>query len=135
MLLDTVMKKYFVGLDKVMDSYAKVPNYPPFNLKKTSDTEYTIEMSVAGFGKTDLDLELSGDKLIIRGNTKNDAEAEDNFIWRGLGLRPFTREFKLNDNLVINNAKLVNGILKITLDAIIPESQKPKKIALEEAND
>ena len=129
------LDRFFVGFDKVTEKMASiadqsaklVSNYPPYNIKKIDDNRYTIEMAVAGFGKQDIELELVDDKLIIKGNHKEDLTGPQ-FLYQGLAMRPFTRTFSLADNVEINGASLMNGILKIALEAIIPEHKKPKKI-------
>jgi len=133
--------KFFVGADKFADRMLDTVNYlansassayPPFNLKKTDDNVYVIEMAVAGFGKNDLEMTLEDNKLIINGKTTIDETVENNmnqsFLHKGISDRPFTRSFTLADNVVVNNAALMNGLLKIWLEHIIPEHKKPKKI-------
>lgn len=127
--------KFFVGFDeqftkmqKLHDDITKnIPNYPPYNIKKVDDTHYTIEMAVAGFGQSDIDIELADNKLIVRGNINSETE-EDNFLFKGIANRAFTRAFALNDEVVVNDAEMVNGMLKIALERLIPEQKQPKKI-------
>lgn len=139
--------KFFIGADKFADRLTETANYlansaastyPPFNLKKTDDNVYVIEMAVAGFGKQDLEMTLEDNKLIVKGSTTVDTLVEDgvnqSFLHKGISDRPFTRSFTLADNVVINNAALVNGLLKIWLEHIIPEDKKPKKIDITEVS-
>jgi molecular chaperone IbpA len=129
--------KFFVGFDetynrlyKMHDDMTKsIPNYPPYNIRKTSDNTYVIELAVAGFGKQEIDITLDDNKLVISGNTKDDS---DNFLFKGIANRAFTRTFALDDHIEINNASLVNGMLRIVLERIIPEHKKPKKIEVQE---
>ena len=141
--------KYLVGSDKflakVQETMDLVANsaasagYPPFNLKKTDDNVYVIEMAVAGFGKNDIELTLEENKLKIKGGTTIDTLVADGinqqFLHKGISDRPFERTFSLADNVVVNNAQYVNGLLKIWLEHIIPEDKKPKKIDIEDAED
>ena len=139
------LDRFFVGFDKVAERMASVAdqtakfasNYPPYNLKKIDENKYTIEMAVAGFGRQDLEIEIVDDKLIIKGNTTSGEPAEQDstgeWTWpqilhQGLAMRPFTRTFTLSDNVEIRGASLLNGILKIVLESIIPEHKKPKKV-------
>ena len=134
--------KFFVGFDdqftklqKLHDDLTKnIPNYPPYNIKKVDDTHYTIEMAVAGFGQTDIDIELDGGKLVVRGNINSETE-EDNFLFKGIANRAFTRAFALNDEVVVNDAEIVNGMLKIALERLIPEAKQPKKIPVRQKSD
>ena len=141
--------RFFVGFDKVAEKMASVADqaqtlaakYPPYNLKKIDENKYTIELAVAGFAKQDLEIEIVDDKLIIKGNTHAGEPAEQDstgeWTWpqmlhQGLAMRPFTRTFTLSDNVEIRGASLLNGILKIVLEAIIPEHKKPKKVEIKD---
>ena len=142
--------RFFVGFDPLIKKLSEATeqtvkaaqNYPPYNIKKIDDNKYLIEVAVAGFGKQDLEIEIADDKLTIKGNAaaQFDAVEEDSagawvfpqFLYQGLASRPFTRTFNLADNVEIRGATLLNGILKIALEAIIPEHKKPKKIDIEE---
>ena len=129
--------KFFVGFDdqltklqKLHDDVTKnIPNYPPYNIKKIDDTHYVIEMAVAGFGQTDIDIEIDGGKLVVKGNV-NSTEADDNFLFKGIAARAFTRTFALNDQVEVKDAEIFNGMLKIALERMIPEEKKPKKVAV-----
>jgi len=141
--------KFFVGADKFFNKVQETANfvansaatagYPPFNLKKTDDNVYVIEMAVAGFGKQDVELTLEENKLKIKGQTTLDTLVADGidtkFLHKGISDRPFERTFTLADNVVVNNAQMVNGMLKIWLEHIIPENKKPKKINIDEVSD
>lgn len=130
--------KVFIGFDdyynymtKLHDDIAKnVPNYPPFNIKKVEDNKYVIEIAVAGFNKSQIDIELAEDKLIVKGNASESDDDTFGWIYRGIANRNFTRTFALTDNIEIEGADLVNGMLKIFLERIIPEHKKPRKIPL-----
>jgi molecular chaperone IbpA len=77
--------QFFVGYDKMFNDMQKfhdeatknIPNYPPFNIKKTAENQYVIEMAVAGFGKSDVTIETEGDKLVVKGNAENDDKDVD----------------------------------------------------------
>jgi molecular chaperone IbpA len=134
--------KYLVGFDKVLDTlnsvqdtYAKAAaqNWPPYNIVKVDDNNYTIEMAVAGFGKQNIDIELANNVLVVKGGmTVNDmADATINplqYIYKGIADRVFTRKFTLADSVEVKNAEMLNGILKIYLENMIPEEKKPKKV-------
>lgn len=130
-------EKFFVGFDDQFNRMAKfheditknIPNYPPYNIKKNDENHYTIEIAVAGFGQQDIDIEMADGKLIVRGNVKSEEE-QDNFLFKGIANRAFTRSFVLNDEVVVNDAEMLNGMLKIFLERLIPETKKPKKIAI-----
>ena len=134
--------KYLVGFDKVLDTlntvqdtYAKAAaqNWPPYNIVKIDDNNYTIEMAVAGFGKQNIDIELANNTLVVKGGLTLDDMAEETvnpvqYIWRGIADRSFTRKFTLADSVEVKNAEMINGVLKIFLENMIPEEKKPKKV-------
>lgn len=125
--------KFFVGFDDTYNKLSKlhdditknIPNYPPYNIRKVEDNKYVIELAVAGFSTSDVEITFEDNKLIVSGKTHDDA---DNFLFKGIANRAFTRTFALDDQIVIDNAEMVNGMLKIALDRIIPEHKKPRKI-------
>jgi molecular chaperone IbpA len=134
------MDKFFVGFDDQFNRFAKlhddvtknIPNYPPYNIKKTGDTTYVIELAVAGFAKQDIEIELADGKMVIKGNVLN-AEQEDHFLFKGIANRAFTRTFALEDQIEVKNAEMFNGMLQVFLERIIPDHKKPKKIEVKEA--
>ena len=131
------LDKFFVGFDdqfnrmqKLHDDLTKnIPNYPPYNIRKTGDNTYTIEMAVAGFGQSEIDIEIDGGKLIVRGNVNTENEAND-YIFKGIAARAFTRSFAIDDQIEVKDAELFNGMLKIALERLVPEEKKPKKVAV-----
>ena len=135
--------KFFVGFDDQLvkmqklheDITKNIPNYPPYNIKKIDDTHYVIEMAVAGFGQADLDIEIDGGKLVVKGNVDSTTEPEDNFLFKGIAARAFTRTFALNDQVEVKDAELFNGMLKIALERLIPEAKKPTKVAVKSKGD
>ena len=127
--------RYFVGADRVMKRLADIADqssqmmpikYPPYNIKKVDEDRYVIEMAVAGFGKSEIDIELQEGLLSIRG--KIDATDNTEYLYKGIAERGFKREFTLADNVEVKSSTLVNGMLKIWLEAFIPEEKKAKKI-------
>ena len=132
--------KFYVGFDDQFNRLAKIhddltkaiPNYPPYNIKKIGDNQYTIEIAVAGFAQQDIDIEMNGGQLIVRGNVKNADEDDKNYLFKGIAARNFTRTFALEDQIEIKDAELFNGMLKVFLERIIPEHKKPKKIEVKE---
>lgn len=127
--------KFFVGFDdqfnrmqKLHDDLTKnIPNYPPYNIKKIDDTHYVIEMALAGFSQNDIDIEIDGGKLIIKGNVAS-TEPDEHFLFKGIAARAFTRAFALNDQVEVKDAELFNGMLKIALERMIPKEKKPTKV-------
>jgi len=134
--------RFFIGADRLAKNLKANADwlannvsqtYPPFNLKKVDENKYVIEMAVAGFTKQDIELTLDDNKLLIKGNIHSDSKDEKSeFLHCGIANRAFTRQFTLADNVEIYNAELINGMLKVWLEHIIPEDKKPRKIELKE---
>jgi molecular chaperone IbpA len=129
--------KFFVGFDESAkqlqslhaDLTKNIPNYPPYNIRKNDENNYTIELAVAGFGETEIDITIDGGKLIVKGNVDAATDAlEDNFLFKGIATRAFTRAFAIDDHIEVKNAELFNGMLKIALERLVPEDNKPKKV-------
>jgi len=129
--------KFFVGFDESAkqlqslhaDLTKNIPNYPPYNIRKNDENSYTIEIAVAGFGQNEIDIEIDGGKLIVKGNVDASLDAlEDNFLFKGIATRAFTRAFAIDDHIEVKNAELFNGMLKIALERLVPEESKPKKV-------
>jgi len=129
--------KFFVGFDESAkqlqslhaDLTKNIPNYPPYNIRKNNENSYTIEIAVAGFGQNEIDIEIDGGKLIVKGNVDASLDAlEDNFLFKGIATRAFTRAFAIDDHIEVKNAELFNGMLKIALERLVPEESKPKKV-------
>jgi molecular chaperone IbpA len=119
----------FDELEKQTKQLTKAVTFPPYNIKQLSDSKYVIEMAVAGFAKTDIELTLEGNKLVVSGKAQEE-EAPESFLHKGIANRGFTREFTLADKVEIENAELANGMLKIGLANMVKIQDAIKKIPL-----
>lgn len=136
------MDKFFVGFDEQFNRLAKmhddltknIPNYPPYNIKKTSENTYVVELAVAGFAKQDIEIELADGKMVIKGNVSSE-DNNDNYLFKGIAGRNFTRTFALDDQIEVKNAEYLNGMLQVFLERIIPEHKKPKKIEVKDVGE
>ena len=114
--------------DLLFSEGRKAVSYPPYNIVKTDDTNYTIEIAVAGFARKDLDITTEGNKLTVTGTIIG--EDRRDYLHRGIGTRDFTHNFTLADTVVVKSADIVNGLLLVKLENIIPEEKKPRKIQI-----
>lgn len=124
--------KFYTDLEDIAKTVSKAaPSYPPYNIKQVKDNKYVIELAVAGFAKQDIEVTLEGNKLVIKGSAKdNDIEEDENFIFKGIANRGFTRSFTLADKIEIKNAEMVNGMLKVWLESLVQTNDAIKKIAI-----
>ena len=130
------LPKFAIGFDRMFEELARTQeklnntNYPPYNIVRLAETEYAIEVAVAGFEEDELDVEVVDGELVIRGETKtNVTENTGNYLHHGIAARNFTRTFALPDDAEISGATVRNGILTVNVVVHIPESTK-KKIAI-----
>ena len=128
---------YAVGFDRVFDQLntyvannATSSGFPPYNIRKGGDYNYTIEMALAGFSKDDIEIEVAEGLLTVRSVKENNEtnDENDSDIYRGISYRKFNRKFTLADDIVVNDACLENGMLNIDLERIVPEEKKPRLI-------
>ena len=133
------LKPFSIGFDSVFDEFDRmldssdiVSNYPPYNINQVKDNKYKIEVALAGFDKKDIAVEAKENTLTIRSKReeKTIEENGDGVVHRGIARRQFTRSFALGDNIKVNNAKLVNGLLTVDLEREIPEEEKPRLIEI-----
>lgn len=106
--------------------------YPPYNIVKTDENKYVIEIAVAGFGKQDIEVELKEDSLIVSGKLSQSTDDSSQYLYKGIADRAFIRKFNLADTIEVKNTKLINGMLKVFLENVIPESKKARKLDIEE---
>ncbi|CAB4141260.1 IbpA Molecular chaperone (small heat shock protein) [uncultured Caudovirales phage] len=123
MLLDTLFPEFYTN----DPSYNTVRSIP-YNLIKLSDTELYLEFNVAGIDEADLDIEVKENTLKVSGNPKRKDAVE--YVVNRLNFRPFSNTFTLRDNFEVKSAKVKNGILTVSMELIVPEEKKPRKILL-----
>ena len=124
-----------VGFDRLFDmlensaTSQNQENYPPFDLIKTGENDYRIQLAVAGFKPEEIDITAQQNVLIVTG--KKAVESEDrgsDYVYRGIATRSFERRFGLADHIQVKGADLKDGLLSIELVREIPEAMKPRKI-------
>ena len=121
--------RLFNRLDGLVGQEAK--SYPPYNIEKVGDNAYRISIAVAGFAESDIVIESKENSLSIKGAKA--PEGEDNkreFLHRGIAERAFELRFQLADYVEVQGATLENGLLHLELKRELPESKKPRTIAI-----
>jgi molecular chaperone IbpA len=123
----------FDRLARLMDSVqagAEASAYPPYNIEKLGEDSYRITMAVAGFSQDDLDLTVQDNTLVVTGRTANEAQKTE-VLYRGIAGRAFERRFVLADHIMVEGAEMQNGLLHINLKRVVPESLKPRRVAIQ----
>jgi molecular chaperone IbpA len=126
-----------IGFDRLFDELnrnfanSRSDNYPPHNIAQLDDTHFVVEVAVAGFKESEVDVELKDNVLTVKGEkTKIENAPEIKYLHKGLSARNFTRTFTLADNVEVRAATIENGVLAIALELVVPEEEKPTKIAI-----
>jgi len=123
-----------VGFDRLADlldsaSTEAATGYPPYNIERTGENAYRIEIAVAGFKSEDLNIEVKENLLTVQGRKPANDETK-RYLHRGLAERNFERRFQLADYVVVSDAQLADGLLSISLKRELPEALKPRRIEI-----
>jgi len=125
-----------VGFDrlfKMVDQLAdpQQNSYPPYNIERLNENDYRISIAVAGFTDHELSIESKENSLIVRGEKNvEDASDKPEYLYQGIAARAFERRFQLADHVLVNGARLENGLLHIELHREIPEAKKPRVVPI-----
>lgn len=133
------LHRHAIGFDRLFDEIGRTfvnsrsdGNYPPYNIVRLDDTNYTVELAVAGFGQEEVEVEIKENLLTVKGEKAAAEEADKReYLHRGISSRTFVRTFTLADNVEVREATVSNGILTIALEHVVPEEKKAKKIQIE----
>ena len=131
------LRPFQVGFDHIFDhfntqlNHPQSANFPPYDIKKLDDFNWTIEMALAGFNKKDIGVEYADNQLTIKSVfEKEDKEDTSTTIHRGISKRQFKKTFTLADEVVVNGAELKDGMLIVDLEKIVPEEKRPRSIKI-----
>lgn len=127
------LNRALIGFDRMFDAYeSRLHNstgYPPYNIVRTDENKYLIEMAVAGFRKNEITVEIEQNQLTIRGQSETPNESTTReYIHRGLSSRDFVRTFPLAEHIVVKEARIENGVLTVELERIVPDALKARVI-------
>ena len=118
-----------VGFAPVFRNFQlETPSYPPHNIVKLSDTEFHLELAVAGFKKNEIVMEEHNNALTVKGNKEVNNDSE--YQHRGIAARSFTKTFQIAQYFEVSGAKLEDGILTVSFVKNVPDAAKPKLIAI-----
>ena len=128
-----------VGFDDMFDHFEhmmddsffgrSVANFPPYNIVKTGENTYDVELALAGFNKKDIEVEYKENLLTVKSKKQEETKDEDgNVIHRGISKRMFSKSFTIANDVEVKGAELKDGLLKVSMERIIPEHKKAKLI-------
>ena len=136
------LRPFSIGFDDMFDQFenmlgngnlAMQSNYPPYNIRKTGNDKYSIEVALAGFSKKDVEVEFDDNLLTVRTkqvNKSEDKNVNGEILHKGISQRQFARSFTIADDVKVNGAELKDGLLTIACERIVPEYKKKKLIEI-----
>lgn len=131
--------KFAVGFDNMFEELLRINNaqagnnYPPYNVVKHGDDKFSIELAIAGFSIDEIEITVEKNHLTIKGEKQielTDSVKLVEYLHRGISARSFIRTWTLADYVKVTGASMENGILILSLERIVPEEQKPKRITI-----
>jgi len=132
---ENLWPRYFIGFDRMLsnfpipDPFTTTGRYPPYDIVRSGEDKYCIEMALAGFTKEDIQVEVKENNLTIEGDVSGRHDNSD-YVHKGIAKRAFQRKFVLNDTVEVEGADLTDGVLHIQLKQNIPEEQRPRQITV-----
>jgi molecular chaperone IbpA len=126
------LNRALIGFDDLFNTleYRTATNYPPYNVIKTDENNYTIEVAVAGFKKKEITVQVDKDQLVVKG-AKVKEEDKQQYLHHGLSARSFSHQFTIAEHMVVRSAVMEDGILTVVLERKLPESKKPRIIDID----
>ena len=126
------LSRALIGFDQIFNQRLQQANsnYPPHNIVKYSDSQYAIEIAVAGFSKEEITVEVDQDQLIVRGVQGEVVNESKEYLHRGLASRNFEQTWTLAEYMEVKDAEVKDGMLVIQIDRIMPEALKPRQIVI-----
>ena len=122
-----------IGFDRVnqlMNSALQSPkqdNYPPYNIERIDENNYSISIAVAGFCDEELEIEVEKNTLTVSGK-KETEEHKGEMLYQGIASRSFRKQFQLDEQIEVSGARIESGMLTVKLVRVLPEHLKPRKI-------
>jgi len=126
-------RSHFIGFDHVWNEIERLSDmadnklYPPHNVVKHDDVNFTVELALAGYSKDDLTIEVKDGILVVTGDKSSE---EREYLHRGISSKKFTRTFRLSEHVVVSGADFVDGLLVIDLKVEIPKEKLPRAIPI-----
>ena len=119
-------------IDSALNTDTVPSSYPPYNIEVLEKERYSIAIAVAGFEKSELDVQVENGVLTVSGKKADDVERQ--YVYQGIANRAFERKFNLAEHVEVKGADFTNGLLTINLFREVPEAMKPKTIAINQAS-
>lgn len=130
------LNRALLGFDSLFDNFEQRfanqinNNYPPYNILKHDEDLYELEIAVTGFLPEEIAVEIDQNQLIVKGQRKELDAEQQTYLHKGLATRDFTRTWTLAEHMEVDTGTIKNGILRIKLKRVIPESLKPRLLKI-----
>ena len=123
-----------IGFDSMFNRLMNFPTqqdsgYPPYNIRKVDEYNYVIELALAGFSESDIEVEVKDGTLTVRSKEDKSTD-ESQYVHRGIAQRSFSKTWTLSDDMVVKGAEFKNGLLNINLEKVVPEEKKPRIVPI-----
>ena len=136
-LFDTAsLAPHFVGFDSLFDRLNShyqlhtTTNFPPYNIRKLEENKWQVEVALAGYDRKAIEVKTIEGNLIVE-TVDNEKTTEDpELVHRGISQRKFSRTWSMADDAVVNEAKMVDGMLYVKIERVVPDEKKPKLIKI-----
>lgn len=124
------LNRALIGFDRIFnDRLVGTSNYPPYNIVRYDESHYGLEIAVAGFTREEITVEVNQDMLLIKGVKQQD-DTKKEYLHRGLAARNFEQTYTLAEYMVVQGAVVQDGMLKISIERVVPEALKPRLIEI-----
>lgn len=130
------LNKALLGFDNLFDNFETrfgnqiQQNYPPYNILKTTEDSYELEIAVTGFAPEEITVEVDQNQLVVKGQKAEVDTPDTTYLHRGLASRNFTRSWTLAEHMIVGEGRIKNGVLTIELTREVPEALKPRQLKL-----
>lgn len=129
----------FLGFDHIFDQLEQIHShakdtYPPHNVIKYDNMKYDIELAIAGFNEDHIDIEVKDHVLTIKGDRPQRRD-QNSYVHKGISARKFKRSYRLSEYTEVTGADMKDGILTVSLEVILPEEKRPRKISIGKTNE
>lgn len=128
------LPKFFVGFDRLENDFSASTidgGYPRYNIVKVGETGYRVELAIPGWDKEDVEISLHKNVLSVKGTTKQTESSHEQYLYKGLSGKCFSRQFKVGDYIKLQRAYMDRGLLCIDLEQDIPEEDRPVTISID----
>ena len=127
---------HFVGFDSLFDRLNEhyqlhtPTNFPPYNIRKLEENKWQVEVALAGYDRKDIVVKTIEGNMVVETAENENTTEDPELVHRGISQRKFSRTWSMADDAVVNEAKMVDGMLYVKIERVVPDEKKPKLIKI-----